>query len=119
MNKRKGKKGFLKFLLETTSIGMINFLQHHVVDQVAHEAFKKVLTKYLKDITKVVLLITDSTSDNTSQLEWLWDTQIKGSAQDETLDVARYIINIKIKDPIIQETLIAILDSYEEKYHIP
>ena len=97
---------------------MVGFLQRNVVDQLSHHPFRKLLTNYLNDISKAIILLTDANSDKKAQIEWFWDTQIKQSLKDETLDVAKHIINIKVKDPIIQETLIAILDSYEEKYDI-
>lgn len=112
------KRGFFKFLLETTVISMLNFIQKKVVDRINHIELRNSLTNRIIELEKVASVLTDANPDDKTQLNELWESEIKPSLQSDSLDVARDIIDRKVTDPAAKAALLGILDSFIQEYDL-
>ena len=113
---KKSKRGFFKFLLETTIMATLSYLQKKLVKPIKHKEVHEFLGKRIDDLKMVTKIITDTDPDDNAQLEVLWKQQIKPSLEGDGLNTARVLIEQKVKDEDVKAVLLGVLDSYIDEY---
>lgn len=93
-------------------------LKKYLIEKIQFAPLRQYFEQQIEPAMKVAELLTDKNPDNAAQLQIFWNEN-KSSLLSSNLDLAIMIIEEKVKDTVLRDLIVALLQSIKEEQDKP
>ncbi len=104
--------------LKTIITAAFALIQKFLIDKIDYEPLKQYFLNQIEPAKNVAELLTDKNPDNKAQLAAFWEEN-KSTLVAANLDFAIMIIEDKVKDPLLRDIIVSLLQSIKAEQENP